>query len=97
MSHPSEPDPVLPAPERLWRRGLIMVLLVLLINLAQTALGLCAVLQFFWMLFASQRNPGIARLGAGIGAWLAMAGRYVAGASDHLPFPWTEWTDQPRG
>ena len=42
----------LPLPNNLWLHGLIMLVLVLLVNLAQTVLGLCATLQFFWMLFA---------------------------------------------
>ncbi len=48
--------PVLARPEKLWLRGLIMRVLVLLVNLAQTVLGISAILQFLWMLFASQRS-----------------------------------------
>jgi hypothetical protein len=81
----------LPRPNNLWLHGLIMLVLVLLVNLAQTVLGVCAILQFLWMLFAKERNPGIARLGRGIAHWLAVTSRFVTGAADERPFPWTSW------
>ena len=81
----------LPKPNNLWLHGLIMLILVLLVNLAQTILGVCAILQFFWMLFARERNPGIARFGQGIAHWLAATSRFLTGAADERPFPWTPW------
>jgi len=87
---------VLPRPNNLWLHGLHMLILVLLVNLAQTVLGVCAVLQFFWMLFANRRNPGIARFGQGIAYWLAVTSRFLTGAADERPFPWTAWRN-PNG
>jgi hypothetical protein len=78
-------------PDNLWLHGLIMLILVLLVNLAQTVLGVCAILQFFWMLFAKERNAGIARFGQGIAHWLAVTARFLTGDSDERPFPWTSW------
>ena len=86
----------LPLPNNLWLHGLIMLVLVLLVNLAQTILGLCATLQFFWMLFARERNPGIARFGEDIAHWLAATSRFLTGATDERPFPWTDWGN-PNG
>ena len=83
--------PVLPRPERLWLHGLIMLILLLLVNLAQTVLGISAILQFLWMLFAKERNLGIARFGQGIAHWLAVTARFLTGESDERPFPWTPW------
>jgi hypothetical protein len=83
--------PVLPRPEKLWLHGLIMLVLVLLVNLAQTVLGIFAILQFLWMLFASERNAGIARFGQGIAHWLAVTARFLTGESDERPFRWTPW------
>jgi hypothetical protein len=91
----------LPLPDNLWLHGLIMVILVLLVNLAQTILGLCATIQFFWMLFARERNSGIARFGEGVAHWLAVTSRFLSGAADQRPFPWTAWNnptwDNPNG
>jgi hypothetical protein len=82
---------LLPLPGKLWLHGLIMLVLVLLVNLAQTVLGICAILQFLWMLFAKERNAGIARFGQGIAHWLAVTARFLTGESDERPFPWTPW------
>ena len=87
----STQHPVLPRPEKLWLHGLIMLILVLLVNLAQTVLGISAILQFLWMLFAKERNAGIARLGQGLAHWLAVTARFLTGESDERPFPWTPW------
>jgi len=86
----------LPQPNNLWLHGLIMLILVLLVNLAQTILGVCAIIQFFWMLFARERNSGIAHFGEGIAHWLAVTSRFLTGAADERPFPWTAW-DSPNG
>ena len=82
---------VLPRPEKLWLHGLIMLILVLLVNLAQTVLGISAILQFLWMLFAKERNAGIARFGQGLAHWLAVTARFLTGESDERPFPWRPW------
>ena len=82
---------VLPRPEKLLSHGLIMLVLVMLVNLAQTVLGICTILQFLWMLFAKERNATIARFGQGIAHWLAVTARFLTGESDERPFPWTQW------
>jgi hypothetical protein len=81
----------LPLPNNLWLHGLIMLVLVLLVNLAPNILGLCATIQFFWMLYARERNPRIARFGEGIAHWLGATSRFLTGAADERPFPWTAW------
>lgn len=91
---PSPPNNTLPRPEKLWLHGAIMLLLVLLVNLAQTVLGVCAILQFFWMLFTGERNAGIARFGQGLAHWLGMTARFLTGETDERPFPWTPWNPE---
>lgn len=88
---------LLPRPNNLWLHGLIMLILVLLVNLAQAILGVCAILQFLWMLFANERNPGIAGFGQGIAHWLAVTSRFLTGAADERPFPWTPWGKTNEG
>jgi hypothetical protein len=84
---------VLPRPDHLWVHGLIMLVPVLLVNLAQTVLWVCALLQFLWMLFGRERNAAIVRFGQGIAHWLAVTARFLTGDSDERPFPWTSWND----
>lgn len=81
----------LPLPANLGIHGLSMLVLVLLVNLAQTVLGVCAILQFLWMLIARERNEMIAGFGEGLSNWLAITARFLSGHSDEKPFPWTPW------
>lgn len=83
-------DPMRPLPDKIWLHGLTVLLFVLLVNLAQAVLGICAILQFGWMLFARERNPAIARLGNWVGDWLLTAARFTSGADDIRPFPWPD-------
>jgi Flp pilus assembly protein TadB len=86
----SDPD-LPPPPESIWMHGLVMLVLVILVNLAQTVLGICAVVQFFWMLIARERNAGLARFGRGLANWLAVTARFLTAGSDARPFPWADW------
>jgi hypothetical protein len=54
-------------------------------------LGVCAVIQFLWMLIAKERNPAIADFGQGVANWLAITARFLTARSDERPFPWTSW------
>jgi hypothetical protein len=80
-----------PMPRYIWLHGLVMLVLVIFVNLAQTALGICAVIQFFWMLIGKERNRHIANFGEGAAKWLAITARFLSGAADERPFPWTRW------
>lgn len=102
MRPTSDPDPrdpaplsgdgtLPPTPESVWRRGLLMLVLVLLVNLAQAVIGLVGLIQFLWMLIARERNAALAEFAEGLGSWLAITARFVGGSSDALPFPWTRW------
>jgi Flp pilus assembly protein TadB len=84
-------------PRNLWLHGLFMLVLVVLVQLAQTILGVCAVFQFCWMLFAKERNVRVARFGAGLAHWLAVSARFVTGGADERPFPWSAWDEAPPG
>ncbi|MBK1673833.1 hypothetical protein CKO35_11050 [Ectothiorhodospira shaposhnikovii] len=90
-SSPSNEETVRPMPRNLWVHGLIMLVLLLLVNLAQTILGICAILQFFWMLVNKERNEAIARFGEGAARWLSTTARFLTGRSDERPFPWAPW------
>lgn len=80
-----------PLPENIWLHGLTMAVLVVLVNLAQLLIGVTGLIQFLWMLIAKERNAALAEFGEGLGRWLATAARFVGGASDARPFPWSRW------
>jgi hypothetical protein len=91
MDSRSSTSAVAPLPSNIWLHGLMLLVLLMLANLAQTVLALCTLFQFLWMLFANERNDRIAALGQNVGNWLAISARFLSGASDEKPFPWTDW------
>ena len=81
-----------PAPTResLWLRLLWMVIIAALIGVAQSLLGLMALIQLIIMaLNKSAPNPEIAAFGKSLGLWLGKASRYQTAASDEKPWPWS--------
>jgi Domain of unknown function (DUF4389) len=76
---------------QVWKRGLWMLVFVVLFELAKTVLFVVALVQFFWMLFAREKNAGLADFGKEMGKWLAAVALFQSGASDEKPFPWAKW------
>lgn len=74
-----------------WLRGLHMLVVVLLVNLAGTVQAVVVVIQFFWMLFNQDKNPEIIRFGRGLSRWFAQASAFVTGGSEEKPFPYSGW------
>lgn len=79
------------APEGIWIRGLMMLILALMFALAETVLAVLAVIQFLWMLFAKEKNALLMDFGADLGKWLADVARFQSGATEEKPFPWAKW------
>ncbi len=75
----------------IWMRGLWMILFALFFGLAESVLLVVAVVQFFWMLFAGQKNAALAEFGVDLGKWLRDVARFQSGASENKPFPWARW------
>jgi len=83
-----------PAPRNLLAHGIVMVILFMLVYVVHWLLGLCAIVQFFWMLIMRERNAALAGFGEGIARWLAVTARFLSGASDARPFPWSSWNSR---
>ncbi|HBZ44721.1 MAG TPA: hypothetical protein DEO85_11815 [Maritimibacter sp.] len=77
--------------EDVWLRGLWMVLFIVLLWVARGILIVAAVIQFFWMLFKSERNRHIAEFGEDLADWMARATLFVSGATEDRPFPFDQW------
>lgn len=78
-------------PEGIWMRGLMMLILAFMFGLAQTILGVVAVVQFLWMLFTKEKNELLADFGQDLAKWLAHVALFQTGASEDKPFPWAKW------
>ncbi len=77
--------------QNIWLRGLWMLVFIALMWVARGIMIVAAVIQFFWMLFASARNPHVAAFGEDLGDWMARATIYVTGATEDRPFPFDRW------
>ena len=77
----------------IWMRGLMMLILAFMFALAETVLAVVAVVQFFWMLIAKEKNAFLADFGKDLGNWLAAVARFQSGATEDKPFPWAKWTE----
>lgn len=75
----------------IWMRGLFMLIFAAFFALAETVLAVMAVVQFFWMLFAKEKNRALADFGAALGRWLGRVAEYQTGATENKPFPWGRW------
>ncbi len=75
----------------IWIRGLIMIIFAIFFGIAEALLFICAVVQFLWMLFSKKPNKAIIKFGASLGKWLERVALFQTGASENLPFPWSEW------
>ncbi|MGF1552713.1 MAG: DUF4389 domain-containing protein [Paracoccaceae bacterium] len=78
-----------------WRGG-YMVLFLLVLSVMPTVYTLLAVVQFLSMLVMRETNPQIAAFGAGFAEWMRDTTRFLTGASEHRPWPFSPWTTGAR-
>ena len=69
-------------------RGIQMLIIGVMLNIGFTIIGFLALVQFHWMLFASERNNAIADLGVKIRDWYSTAIAFMLGNGEQKPFPW---------
>jgi hypothetical protein len=95
VSHPygdNDQDQVArPDRSSVWKRGLIMFLLMFCFGIAQSMLYPIAVVQFLWMLIIGERNVILAQFGRSLGLWLAETTSFLCGDTEEKPFPWRPW------
>lgn len=84
-------DSDLEAPENIWMRGLMTIILAVMFRLAEVILAVIAVVQFLWMLIAKEKNPLLMGFGADLGSWMQDAARFMAAITEDKPFPWKKW------
>ena len=76
---------------RIVTRGLMMIVFVIFVALAEYVLILVAVVQFAWMLLTGQPNEAIKSFGRSLAEWMAEAARFQSAVSEDKPFPWKSW------
>ena len=83
--------------QEIWKRGLFMLLFAIAFGFGQSLLGVLAVVQFLWLLFAGEPNRILQRFGRSLSAWFGETARFMSCASDERPFPWRAWPDGGSG
>lgn len=79
------------ARERVWVRGLIMLVFIVLFGVGQALMNLGAVAQFLWLLFTGQPNAFLVRFGRSLAGWLSEVAHFLFMDTDKRPFPWSPW------
>jgi len=69
-------------------RGIQMLIIGVMMNIGVTIIGFLALVQFLWMVFASERNSYITDLGVNIRDWYGTAIAFMLGNGEQKPFPW---------
>ena len=75
----------------IWIRGLIMLLFVIALGIAQWLLGLVAIVQFLWLLIGGEENRFLTRFGTSLAKWFSETVQFLSCASEDKPFPSKEW------
>ncbi|PIE12592.1 MAG: hypothetical protein CSA70_08785 [Rhodobacterales bacterium] len=72
-------------------RIVYLVLLWLMFSVSQTILWVIMLVQLAIMaLNKGESNENLAEFGTDLGVWMAKAVRYMTGASDVKPWPWSD-------
>lgn len=80
-----------PEPEGMGLRVLYTILIAMMMGVAQSILSVLAIIQVIIMLIkGGEANPNLADFATDLGVWMAKAVRYMGGASEVKPWPWTE-------
>ncbi len=74
-----------------WKRGLFMLVFMILFGFGQGLLQVLAIVQFLWLLFAHQPNAFLVDFGRSLADWLAEVGRFQCCDTEEKPFPWAAW------
>ncbi len=80
-----------PAAENRWLRGLWMLIFIIFFGIAETLLGILALVQFIWLIATGGPNRALRDFGAALGHWMQDVARFQCCASDDKPFPWGKW------
>ena len=86
-----------PNDESVWKRGLFMLLFVLIYGVAEAVVLAVAVVQFGWLVVAEEKNERLQRFGASLSAFIYEIVRFWTFVSDEKPFPFSEWPGSDSG
>jgi hypothetical protein len=74
-----------------WKRGLFMLLFLLIYGVAEILVTAVVVLQFFFVLFTGEQNARLREFGASLSTFVYQIMRYWTYNSEEKPYPFGEW------
>jgi hypothetical protein len=86
-----------PTQDSVWKRGLFMLLFVVIYGVAEAVVLAVAVIQFGWLVVAEERNERLQRFGASLSAFIFEVVKFWTFVSDEKPFPFAEWPESRSG
>jgi len=76
-----------------WLRLLYVVFFALAWQVAEVALAVLVLIQIAYRLFRGEPDADCARWGSSLSQYVWQSGRYLTGASEQKPWPFSEWPD----
>ncbi len=74
-----------------WTRGLFMLLIVFLMEVAKVVTGAVVVVQFLFAVFSGEVNTNLRQFGAGLAHYIFQCVQFLTYNSDDKPFPFRPW------
>jgi len=78
-----------------WKRGLFMVLFVVIYSIAEFVLGMIVFFQFLHVLFNREVNERLRELTADISVFIYQTLQFLTFNSEVKPYPFAAWPDGP--
>jgi hypothetical protein len=74
-----------------WKRGLFMLLFLLIYGVAEILISAVVVLQFFFVLFSGEQNVRLREFGSSLSVFVYQVMSYWTYNSEEKPFPFGGW------
>ena len=74
-----------------WKRGLFMLLFLLIYGVAEILISAVVVLQFFFVLFSGEQNVRLREFGSSLSIFVYQIMSYWTYNSEEKPFPFGGW------
>ena len=76
----------------IWMRLFFMLVVAFLYSLSRVVMGAVVAVQFFWVLFTTEKNENLMALGESLATYAYQSTRYLTFNTEERPFPFdTEW------
>ena len=86
---------VAPQNSDIWRRGLYMLLFLVILGLVKGVVFIVAVIQFILVAVNKTANEPLRNFGQGLSTYLYNITQFLIFNTDNKPFPFENWSSEP--